>query len=78
MTFWAAPTMTQGRLLLALAMTGYILAAVKGLEERDLRKAFGTQYESYARRVPMLFPLRLRPGSRKPAEAAPIMQRVND
>jgi protein-S-isoprenylcysteine O-methyltransferase Ste14 len=68
MTFWAAPTMTQGRLLLALAMTGYILAAVKWLEERDLRKAFGTQYESYARQVPMLLPLRLRPDARKPAE----------
>lgn len=59
MTFWAWPTMTQGRLLLALAMSGYILAAVKWLEERDLRKAFGTEYERYAREVPMLLPVRM-------------------
>ena len=59
MTFWAAPTMTQGRLLLAAAMSGYILAAVKWLEERDLRKAFGTEYERYEREVPMLLPMRM-------------------
>ena len=59
MTFWAAPTMTQGRMLLAAAMSAYILAAVKCLEERDLRKAFGTEYERYAREVPMLLPLRI-------------------
>jgi protein-S-isoprenylcysteine O-methyltransferase Ste14 len=59
MTFWAASTMTQGRLLLAAAMTAYILAAVKCLEERDLRKAFGAEYERYQREVPMLLPVRL-------------------
>jgi protein-S-isoprenylcysteine O-methyltransferase Ste14 len=58
MTFWSGPTMTQGRLLLASVMTGYILAAVKWLEERDLRKAFGTEYERYQREVPMLLPTR--------------------
>lgn len=57
MTFWAAPTMTQGRLLLAAAMTGYILVAVKWLEERDLRKTFGAEYERYEREVPMLLPV---------------------
>jgi protein-S-isoprenylcysteine O-methyltransferase Ste14 len=56
MSFWAAPTMTAGRMLLAAAMTGYILAAVKWLEERDLRKAFGPEYERYQREVPMLLP----------------------
>jgi protein-S-isoprenylcysteine O-methyltransferase Ste14 len=61
MALWAAPTMTQGRLLLATAMTGYILAAVKWLEERDLRRAFGTAYEGYQRNVPMLIPMKLRP-----------------
>jgi methanethiol S-methyltransferase len=60
MTFWAGPTMTQGRLLLAATMSGYILAAVKWLEERDLRRAFGTEYERYERQVPMLFPMRMR------------------
>jgi protein-S-isoprenylcysteine O-methyltransferase Ste14 len=58
MTFWAAPTMTQGRLLLTAAMTVYILAAVKGLEERDLRRAFGPEYERYQREVSMLLPVR--------------------
>jgi protein-S-isoprenylcysteine O-methyltransferase Ste14 len=59
MSFWAAPTMTQGRLLLASAMTGYILAAVKWLEEPDLRKTFGRDYEQYQRAVPMLIPVRM-------------------
>jgi protein-S-isoprenylcysteine O-methyltransferase Ste14 len=59
MTFWAAPTMTEGRLLLAAAMTGYIFAAVKWLEERDLRKAFGAEYRRYQRDVPMLLPVRM-------------------
>jgi protein-S-isoprenylcysteine O-methyltransferase Ste14 len=68
MTFWAAPTMTQGRLLLAAAMSGYILAAVKWLEERDLRKAFGTEYERYARDVPMLLPVRMPRHSSRPGE----------
>ena len=57
--------MTQGRLLLAAAMTAYIVAAVKCLEERDLRKAFGAEYERYQRQVPMLLPWsRRKPGSR--------------
>jgi protein-S-isoprenylcysteine O-methyltransferase Ste14 len=59
MSFWAAPTMTQGRLLLAASMSAYILAAVKWLEERDLRKAFGAEYERYRRQVPMLLPVRM-------------------
>lgn len=62
MTFWAWPVMTQGRLLLAVAMSTYILAAVKWLEERDLHRAFGTEYARYAREVPMLLPLK-RPAS---------------
>jgi len=59
MSFWAAPTMTQGRLVFAAAMTAYTLAAVKWLEERDLRKTLGSDYESYQRDVPMLIPVRL-------------------
>lgn len=58
-TFWAAPTMTEGRLLFAAAMSVYIVAAVKFLEERDLRKAFGADYEHYQREVPMLLPVRM-------------------
>jgi protein-S-isoprenylcysteine O-methyltransferase Ste14 len=59
MTFWAAPTMTQGRLLFTAAMTAYILAAVKWLEEPDLKKVLGQDYEQYQRNVPMLIPVRL-------------------
>jgi protein-S-isoprenylcysteine O-methyltransferase Ste14 len=74
MTFWAAPTMTQGRVLLAAAMSGYILAAVKWLEERDLRKAFGTEYERYARDVPMLLPLRMPRDSSRPRELRDLIR----
>jgi protein-S-isoprenylcysteine O-methyltransferase Ste14 len=66
MMFWATPTMTQGRLLLAAAMSAYILAAVKWLEERDLRKALGSEYERYEREVPMLLPVPRRRSERLP------------
>ncbi len=58
-TFWSGPVMSEGRLLLATTMTVYILAAVRWLEERDLRKALGAEYERYQRDVPMLLPLRI-------------------
>ena len=53
--FWAAPTMTAGRLLFAAVMTSYILLALQ-IEEHDLMAALGTQYAQYRRRVPMLIP----------------------
>lgn len=55
--FWAAPTMTFGRLLFAFVTTAYILVAVKFLEERDLKKALGKEYENYQKEVPMIFPI---------------------
>jgi protein-S-isoprenylcysteine O-methyltransferase Ste14 len=54
--FWAAPTMTYGRLLFAVVTTAYILIAVKFLEEKDLKKILGKDYEAYQKRVPMIFP----------------------
>ena len=54
--FWAAPTMSQGRLFFALATTAYILIAIQ-LEEHDLLNVFGDTYRDYKARVGMLIPL---------------------
>lgn len=54
--FWAAPTMTTGRLLFAAVTSAYILVAVKFLEEKDLKKIIGKEYETYQKKVPMIFP----------------------
>lgn len=58
--FWATPVMTAGHLLFSVFNTIYILIAVKYLEERDLKKIFGKEYETYQRNVPMLIPFVLK------------------
>lgn len=54
--FWAAPAMTTGRLLFAVVTTAYIFVAVKFLEEKDLKKIIGKEYETYQKEVPMIIP----------------------
>ena len=54
--FWATPLMTVGHLVFTLILTLYIFVAVKYLEEKDLRKAIGEEYEAYQKEVPMIVP----------------------
>ncbi len=54
--FWATPKMTVGHLTFAVITTLYIIVAVKYLEEPDLKKAIGKEYEAYQKKVPMLIP----------------------
>lgn len=58
--FWAAPTMTVGRLWFATLMTLFILVGIR-FEERDLEAAHGDDYRAYKRRVRALVPIPRRP-----------------
>lgn len=52
---WATPVMTVGHLALALLLTGYILVGVT-LEERDLVRHVGADYDRYRSQTPMFLP----------------------
>lgn len=52
---WATPDMTEGRLFLATTMTVYLFIGMH-FEEKALLRHFGTAYEDYKNRVPMILP----------------------
>ena len=55
LAFWAAPQMTVGHLLLAIALSIYMLIAIR-YEEHDLTGIFGDDYRRYRSQVGMLWP----------------------
>jgi protein-S-isoprenylcysteine O-methyltransferase Ste14 len=63
---WAAPTMTYGHLVFSTVMTAYVFVGI-ALEERDLKRLLGSEYERYRRETPMLVPLPWRRGAGRTA-----------
>ena len=66
LAFWAAPRMSMGHLVFAIATTGYILVGI-WFEERDLVNYFGARYLRYRESVGMLVPKL--PSSRRSTDA---------
>ena len=52
---WATPTMTVGHLLFTVTMTAYIFVGVT-LEERDLSRYLGREYDLYRSQTPRFVP----------------------
>lgn len=65
MMLWSQTVMTQGRLLLAAAMSLYLFLAVSYLEEPDLLQLFDDQYRDYMKTTGMFFPWLLPLGKNK-------------
>lgn len=59
LSLFAAPDMSQGRLLLAAGLTLYIAVGVR-FEERDLEREHGASYRAYRDAVPGYVPVRRR------------------
>lgn len=55
LAFWATPHMTVGHLLLAIALSIYMLVAIR-YEEHDLTGVFGEDYRRYRSGVGMFIP----------------------
>jgi protein-S-isoprenylcysteine O-methyltransferase Ste14 len=55
LAFWSTPRMTLGHLLLAIALSIYMLVAIR-YEEHDLAGVFGDDYRRYRSSVGMLIP----------------------
>ena len=55
LAFWATPKMSVGHLLLAVALSIYMLIAIR-YEEHDLTDLFGEDYRRYRSSVGMLLP----------------------
>lgn len=55
---WSCPLITADRMLFNIIFTLWIVIATK-LEERDLVSEFGSAYQKYQRKVPMLIPWRI-------------------
>ena len=56
--FWSCPVLTADRLLFNLMWTIWVITGTV-LEERDLVREFGGQYQEYQKKVPMLIPYKL-------------------